>query len=65
MTQAQTDDLMVRLDEQHDDLLRRLDDLDAKIAAVLEEWSPGSEPQASPTPSLKSAKSSKAFSASK
>ncbi len=38
MTQAQTDDLMVRLDAQHDELLRRIDELDRKIAATLAEW---------------------------
>ena len=47
MTQAQTDDLLIRLDTQHDDLLRRIDDLDLKIAAVLEDWSPAAEPEPS------------------
>ena len=39
MTQAQTDDLMVRLDAQHDELLQRIDELDRKIAATLAEKS--------------------------
>ncbi|MBR4832729.1 MAG: hypothetical protein IKU86_00140 [Thermoguttaceae bacterium] len=38
MTQAQTDELMVRLDAQHDELLRRIDELDRQIAATLAEW---------------------------
>ncbi len=38
MTQAQTDDLMVRLDAQHDELLRRIDELDRQIEATLAEW---------------------------
>ncbi len=43
MTQAQTDDLMVRLDAQHDELLRRIDELDRKIAATLAEWAAEAE----------------------
>ena len=38
MTQTQTDDLMVRLDSQHDELLRRIDELDRKISETLAEW---------------------------
>ena len=38
MTQTHTDDLMVRLDAQHDELLQRIDELDRKIAATLAEW---------------------------
>lgn len=38
MTQAQTDDMMVRLDAQHDELLRRIDELDRQIEATLAEW---------------------------
>lgn len=43
MTQAQTDDLMVRLDAQHDELLLRIDELDRKIAATLAEWAAEAE----------------------
>ncbi len=43
MTQAQTDDTMVRLDAQHDELLRRIDELDRKIAATLAEWAAEAE----------------------
>ena len=43
MTQAQTDDVMVRLDAQHDELLRRIDELDRKISATLAEWAAEAE----------------------
>ncbi len=46
MTQAQTDDLMVRLDAQHDELLRRIDELDRKIAETLAEWAAEAEEDA-------------------
>jgi len=34
-------DILVDLETRHDDLLRRLDDLDRRVAAVLAEWQPG------------------------
>lgn len=46
MTQAQTDDVMVRLDAQHDELLRRIDELDRKIAETLAEWAAEAEEEA-------------------
>jgi tetrahydromethanopterin S-methyltransferase subunit G len=36
--------LLVELEERHDDLLRRLDDLDKRVEKVLGEWSPRREP---------------------
>ncbi|MBP3556415.1 MAG: hypothetical protein J6K20_01755 [Thermoguttaceae bacterium] len=49
MTQAQTDDLMVRLDAQHDELLRRIDELDRKIAATLADWAAEAEEDGAPS----------------
>ena len=38
MTQAQTEILTQRIESQHDELLRKIDELDHRIAAMLEEW---------------------------
>ncbi len=39
MTQAQSDKITQRLESQHDDVLRRIDELDRQILATLQEWS--------------------------
>ena len=46
MTQTQTDNLMVRLDAQHDELLRRIDELDRQVAKTLAEWAAEAEEDA-------------------
>ncbi|MDO4587999.1 MAG: hypothetical protein Q4C95_12000 [Planctomycetia bacterium] len=35
----QADDLILRIDSEHNDLLTRIDDLDQKILQVLQDWS--------------------------
>ncbi|MDO5307894.1 MAG: hypothetical protein Q4G03_00135 [Planctomycetia bacterium] len=39
MTQTQKDDLTCRLDAQHDELLKKIDELDLQVQAAIEEWS--------------------------
>jgi len=39
MTQTQSEKITQRLETQHDDVLRRLDELDRQILATLLEWS--------------------------
>ena len=38
MTQAQCDKTARRLETQHEELLRKIDELDRKVAEVLAEW---------------------------
>ncbi len=39
---------LVELDQRHDELLRRLDDLDKQVEKVLKEWLSARQPVASP-----------------
>ena len=38
MTQTQCDKTTQRLEAQHEELLRKIDELDKRISEVLEEW---------------------------
>ena len=38
MTQTQSDALAQHIDDQHNELLRKIDELDQQVTALLEEW---------------------------
>ena len=38
MTQTQSDALAQRIDDQHNELLRKIDELDKQVTSLLEEW---------------------------